>query len=270
LVTQQSIKGHGAGLGIEQEIRSVVISRDGKVLVWGDERGTVKVWDTTAGSLLRSITAGTRAVGSVAVTQDGSVAISGGGSVRSWQVATGKQIRAEQLLGDVAAVAISADGTTIVAASQLGDVRVWDLAAWTQPSARHRRTSSSNRRFATASDPARENFTTPVRVVDSFVFAQRFPPFLGVSLIVHHCPNVGHTGTLPPGFGQITTPPPFASPKFVCAAPTRCSITGPITTGPPPEGRSTHPQHPAPPPPPPSPRPRFGRPFHKRGRGFPW
>jgi len=67
----------------------------------------------------------------VAVTADGTTALSGGGdgTVRVWDLATG-QLRAT-LTGhiSVSSVAVTPDGTTAVSGGSYdGTVRVWDLA----------------------------------------------------------------------------------------------------------------------------------------------
>jgi hypothetical protein len=68
-------------------------------------------------------------VESVAVTADGATAVSGGYTVRVWDLATGHQ-RAELTGhdGGVLSVAVTADGATVVSSGEDGTVRVWDLA----------------------------------------------------------------------------------------------------------------------------------------------
>ena len=73
-----------------------------------------------------------RQVFSVAVTADGTRAVSGSsdGSVRVWDLATGRELAA--LTGHtrpVLAVAVSPDGTLAVSGGEDVSVRVWDLAA---------------------------------------------------------------------------------------------------------------------------------------------
>ena len=77
-------------------------------------------------------------VESVAVTADGTRAVSGGddGTVRVWDLATGQQQAA--LTGHdgvVESVAVTADGTRAVSGGDDGTVRVWDLATGQQQAA---------------------------------------------------------------------------------------------------------------------------------------
>jgi WD40 repeat protein len=81
--------------------------------------------------LQQILTGHTGGVRSVAVTADGTTALSGGGdgTVRVWDLATG-QLRAT-LTGhiSVSSVAVTPDGTTAVSGGSYdGTVRVWDLA----------------------------------------------------------------------------------------------------------------------------------------------
>ncbi len=79
-------------------------------------------------------------ISSVAVTADGSRAVSGGvdGTVRVWNLATGHQ--AAELTrhsGGTWAVAVTADGSRAVSGSEDGTVRAWDLATGRQQAKRH-------------------------------------------------------------------------------------------------------------------------------------
>jgi WD40 repeat protein len=98
------------------EVRSVAFSPDGSKLLSGHGGGTLKLWDTTAGRLLRTFEGHSRAVGTVAVSSDGTRLLSGENkAVRLWEVATGRVIHS--LEGNVP-VAFSADGRHLVAGSR--------------------------------------------------------------------------------------------------------------------------------------------------------
>ncbi|MBY0512418.1 MAG: WD40 repeat domain-containing protein, partial [Gemmataceae bacterium] len=71
------------------------------------------------------------AVFAIAVTPDGNVLVAGGAdkTVRTWDTATGKPVRAfHGHLGAVTAVAVRGDGRQFASASDDGAVRVWDLS----------------------------------------------------------------------------------------------------------------------------------------------
>ena len=89
---------------------------------------------STTTALEQVLTGHTGPVWSVAVTADGTKAVSGGddGTVRVWDLAAGRQ-QAELNGHDLAlSVAVSADGTRAVSGGREGAVRLWDLAAGRQ------------------------------------------------------------------------------------------------------------------------------------------
>jgi WD40 repeat protein len=119
----------------------VAVAPDGSWLVSGSFDNTVGIWDVATGqeraTFARRIDAQratfTRRiewVNAVAVAPDGSWLVSGNydGTVRIWDVATGKQ-RATFTghTGSVNAVAVSPDGSWLVSGSDDGTVRIWHL-----------------------------------------------------------------------------------------------------------------------------------------------
>ena len=122
-------------------VRGVAVSADGTTAVSGDEDGVVRVWDLAGTAAPRELTGHTGgvnavAVSAVAVSADGTTAVSGGGgdgTVRVWDLAG---TAAPRVLtghtGGVNAVAVSADGRTAVSCGYDG-VRVWDLAGTAAP-----------------------------------------------------------------------------------------------------------------------------------------
>ncbi|HRS14606.1 MAG TPA: WD40 repeat domain-containing protein, partial [Candidatus Bipolaricaulis sp.] len=69
-------------------VRSVAFSPDGTVLASGSDDGTIKLWDVTSGTGLRTLTGHTYPVNSVAFSPDGKTLASGSndGTVLLWDV----------------------------------------------------------------------------------------------------------------------------------------------------------------------------------------
>jgi WD40 repeat protein len=125
--------------GHDGPVGAVAVSADGRRAVSGDSGGTVRVWDLATGKhvapasqRLRRLFARSPTPGilTLSISADGRRAVSGdgGGTVRVWDLATGKPGRA---LGGhdgwVRAVAVAAGGRRAVSGGEDGTVRVWDL-----------------------------------------------------------------------------------------------------------------------------------------------
>jgi WD40 repeat protein len=117
----------------------LALSADGKILASVAAarpsdvvHSAIKLWDATAGKELHSIKIPYKEADFVALTPDGTVAVSGGeqGLVTAWQVATGKQLHSEKLLNSIVSVTISADGMTLMVATESGRVHLWPISAW--------------------------------------------------------------------------------------------------------------------------------------------
>jgi WD40 repeat protein/uncharacterized protein YjbI with pentapeptide repeats/3',5'-cyclic AMP phosphodiesterase CpdA len=110
-------------------------SRDGTVLASGHGDGTVCLWDSRYGRLLRVLAGHDGRVWSVALSPDGTTLASSGDddTVRLWDVASATE-RARLVGHDGRAfcVAFSPDGTTLASAGDDDTVRLWDVATATE------------------------------------------------------------------------------------------------------------------------------------------
>jgi WD40 repeat protein len=112
--------------------RTVGMWRD--VVAAGYEDGTIRIWDRSAGKLLRTLSAHTGRVWSVAFSPDGKTLASGSGdnSVRVWDVCSGALLHSMAgHSGWVRCVAFSPDGKTLASGSADNSVRLWDCSSGT-------------------------------------------------------------------------------------------------------------------------------------------
>lgn len=115
-------------------IESIAISRDERRIVSGGTDGTIRVWNTDTGDLLRTFTGQPREeITSVAVSADGRRVISGNlqhrtATIRLWDIDTGRPIRTfpgggEERVG----AGFSPDGQHVVATGENGTVNLWEV-----------------------------------------------------------------------------------------------------------------------------------------------
>jgi WD40 repeat protein len=109
------------------DIYSLSVSSDGARVLSGSRDGTIKLWDVSTGTLLRTFVDHDGWVRTVAFSRDGSHALSGGGdwAVRLWETSTGRLVRKFSILSPITSVAFSPDGALAYAASYQ-KVTVWD------------------------------------------------------------------------------------------------------------------------------------------------
>ena len=117
------------------DVNSVAFSPDGKTITSGSSDNTIRLWDVSTGTEIRTLQGHTDDVNSVAFSPDGKTIASGSsdGTVKLWDVATGT-VKAT-LKGHwnlVRSVAFSPDGKTIASGSSGNtDIRLWDAATGT-------------------------------------------------------------------------------------------------------------------------------------------
>ncbi|WP_322763234.1 pentapeptide repeat-containing protein, partial [Frankia sp. Cr2] len=104
---------------------AVAFSPDGAILASACDDGTVRLWETTTGRELRSLTGHSGPVWSVGFSPDGAILASAGddGTVRLWETTTGEQLRTLTGHTDrVWSVGFSPDGTILASAGDDGTV----------------------------------------------------------------------------------------------------------------------------------------------------
>ncbi len=110
----------------------VDFSPDGHTLAEGCESGTVKLWDTASGNVIRFLEGHPDCVFSVIFSPDGRTLASGSrdNTVKIWDTASGNEIRS--MWGHtnmVRSVAFSPDGRTLASGSNDETIKLWDTAS---------------------------------------------------------------------------------------------------------------------------------------------
>jgi len=118
-------------IAVEEGVRPVVLSPDGKTLAVGCERGAVRIYRIEDGALVKSLEGHLKAVFGLAFNEDGSRLVSGASdsTIRLWDVAGGAQLQSVEVPEHwVRPVVFLDGGKTFAAAIQDGTVRTWDCA----------------------------------------------------------------------------------------------------------------------------------------------
>jgi len=120
----RTLEGHRARL------QCVTISRDGRIAVSSDEKGSLKLWEVESGRELRTLQAHPDSVEAVALSADGRIAVSASDdkTLRVWDVASGALLHT--LTGHshfIRSVCLSDDGKIGLSGSVDDTLRIWDI-----------------------------------------------------------------------------------------------------------------------------------------------
>jgi WD40 repeat protein/tRNA A-37 threonylcarbamoyl transferase component Bud32 len=115
--------------GHADQIHSVAISPNGKIIVSGSRDSTIKVWELATGNLIRTLSAH-GVVMQIAISPDGKFIISASAdnTIKVWSLTTGKLIN--NLIGHsgtIGSVAVSPNSQIIVSGSDDETMKIWSL-----------------------------------------------------------------------------------------------------------------------------------------------
>jgi WD40 repeat protein/uncharacterized caspase-like protein len=132
--------------GHADDVNSVAISPNGKIVASGSRDRTIRLWEIATGTELRAIieTDGmTDEIGAVAFSPDGkTLAVCQSNTVKIWDIQTGTRLRVLDKHHDtVGSLAYSADGKMLVSGS-MDEIKVWDVSTGTVLQTFLRNTSS--------------------------------------------------------------------------------------------------------------------------------
>jgi WD40 repeat protein len=118
----------------EGPVTSIAVSGDGKIIVTGDQKGNVRLWDREGKPVGQPSRAHEGAVASVGINWDGQTIVSGGsdGKVLRWNQqgsVISPPLITSYSTGTGETVAVSPDGKYIVSGSERGMMRLWAAQA---------------------------------------------------------------------------------------------------------------------------------------------
>jgi WD40 repeat protein len=124
--------------GQQGAIHAVAVAPDGSLVASAGEDGTVSLWDTSSGKLVRTLKAHSSKALCVSFSPDGRLIASAGddGQVKLWDAASGQAMRSLALGGktpllgpSIHALAFSPDGRRVASGAADATVTIWDIAS---------------------------------------------------------------------------------------------------------------------------------------------
>ena len=106
-------------------LASLSLSADGKLLAWGESKGTLCLWDVAAARLIDRFVVGADAA---AFSPDGRLLVTVSRDVILWELATRKEVRRYRgHRGQIRTLAFSPDGRRLVSGSDDTTALIWDV-----------------------------------------------------------------------------------------------------------------------------------------------
>ncbi len=121
--TRGAASASAPGTATRSVVHSVAISHDNRLVAVVNGYGHFRLYDIATGKEPRRFDI--KAPRETTFTPDGRLLVTDGGTVRRWELASGKEL--PQLVGGrETGLAVAADGKTIATYTRSGDVRIWN------------------------------------------------------------------------------------------------------------------------------------------------